>query len=345
MNFADSITNINAKLTFTEEKTADLLLSKIDKLVKRDEIAQALWGSRWLEKYSEYMIDKTIYRLRKKLTDSYKIVTLKKRGYVLTHKLNKINLTNFFPIVHPKGIYPHHQYLEYMNNPKNTRKTLKDLFSSVKKNQIGLHLKEEPLSILVINSYSQDNIDSVIKFLKERKQKDTIIFSHFDDRALKFHQRRVFDLGLDHFEVVFDDVRKTRLTPKSFDLIINDFRLNFNTDDKQNIASMTNSQKLLKPGGFLLISVVVDARYESSRYGHDQEKAPINNNAPFTFKFTENLERYCYTVPYYKKLFKKSGFKIVSEFDIKEGKTWFTKEKFIPNHEPTYRRFLLRSRD
>lgn len=347
MSFSDSITKENSRLTFTEEKAVNLFLSKLDKLVTRDEIAKALWGSQWLEKYSEYMIDKTVYRLRKKILDTYQVITLKKRGYILTKKSQRINLTDILPIVRPQGVFPHTQYIEYMNDPKNIRKTLTDLFNSMKKEKINNFLydlleKPDGLSILIINSYSHDNVDSVVNWLSTRGKKDKAVFSHFDDRALKIHQKRVFDLKSEHIEVIYDDIRQTRMTTNTFDLVINDFRLNFNSSNDQNVKTMKNTRRILKENGFALVSIVVDARYESSRYGKDQEKAPINKNAPFTFRFKENLDRFCQTVPYYKSLFEKNGFKIVKEFDVSEGKTWFSKEKFIPNHEPTYRRFLLK---
>jgi DNA-binding winged helix-turn-helix (wHTH) protein len=347
-NLFDSLVNEELPMTYSEEKILKVLFNKINQLVKRDDVGQALWGSQWLEKYSDYMIDTVIYRLRKKIIKPYKIITLKNRGFILSKKSEfTLNLNKFLPIISPAGTYPHSEYIEYMNNPKNIRKTLSDLFLSLKKESVESKLKsiignQHSLSIIVINSYSHDNIDAMVNWLSKRHSKDKIIFSHLDDRAIKLHQQRAFDLGLDHVEVLYDDIRKTRLAPGSFNLIINDFRLNFNSNHQQNIATMKNTNKILKAGGFALISVVVDARYESSRFGRDQEKAPINQNAPFTFKFKENLERYCFTIPYYKKLFIKSGFEIVKEFDISEGKTWFSKEKFIPNHEPTYRRFLLK---
>lgn len=74
----------NSLLTFSEEKVLNLLLNKINKLVKRDDIAKALWGNLWLEKYSDYMIDKVIYLLRKKLVVPYKITTFRNRGIIFS---------------------------------------------------------------------------------------------------------------------------------------------------------------------------------------------------------------------------------------------------------------------
>ncbi|PIV09231.1 hypothetical protein COS31_04090 [Candidatus Roizmanbacteria bacterium CG02_land_8_20_14_3_00_36_15] len=347
-NLFDSLINDDQPTTFSEDKVIRLLFSKINHLVKRDDIAQALWNKSWLEKYSDYMIDKIISRLRKKITKPYKIITLKNRGFIFSKKPEfSLDLDKVLPTIPPQGIYAHSEYIEYMNNPKNLRKTLFDLFISLETELVESKLKavlssQKPLSILVINSYSYDNIDVIVSWLSKRGAKDRIIFSHLDDRSLKLHQKRIFDLGLDHLETIYDDIRKTRLTPKSFDLIINDFRLNFNTSHQQNLSAMKNIRKIVKSDGFVLISVVVDPRFESERFGHDQEKAPLNKFSPSTFIFTEGLQRYCYTVPYYKKLFKNSGFIIVKEFDIKEGKSWFKKYQYTQHQEPAFRRFLLR---
>ena len=339
MNLSDSLVKDNARLSYSEDKTAILFLSKLNKIVKRDEIAQALWGNRWLEKYSEYMIDKTIYRLRKKIINSYKIVTLKNRGYILYKQGNDISqiLKESLPT---QGITPLHHYLEYMNNPKNVRKTLFDLFIAVKNENVGNYLK--PATILVVNSFSYDNIDAISQWLTKGSITSRVIFSNFDDRAIKIHLKRINELNLNNFDVLFDDIRKTRLKKESFDLVINDFRLNFNINHKQNVKAMKNTWKVLKPGGLALISVVVDPRYESSRFGTDQQKAPINKSAPATFIFMENLQRFCFTVPYYKKLFLNSGFKIIKEFDVEEGKSWFRKHQYKKSQEPSFRRFLLK---
>ncbi len=338
----------NSLLTLSEEKVLNILLDKINKLVKRDDIAKALWGNLWLEKYSDYMIDKVIYLLRKKLIAPYKITTFRNRGIIFSKSETiPFKIIRSTPTIKSEGTHPHEEYLKYMNDISNIRKTLIDLFKSTKKESIDQYLKKslidikEPM-ILVINSYSHDNVDAITSWLSNNDLHTRVIFSHLDDRAIKIHQKRIFDLGLEHVEVIYDDIRKTRLTPKSFDLVINDFRLNFNSDHEQNQEAMYGIRRILKSNGLVLISVVVDSRYESSRYGVDQEKAPINKSSPHIFMFKENLERYCFTVPYYKKLFIKSGFKIIKEFDVSEGKTWFNKEKFIPNREPTYRRFLLK---
>lgn len=329
--------------TLSEEKVLDLLNEKINKLVKRDDVAKALWGYFWLEKYSDYMIDKVVYQIRKKLIAPYKITTFRNRGIIFSKSETiPFKVIRNLPTVVSEGTHPHEEYLEYMNNTSNIRKTLVDLFKSLKKENIKLLNIKDPM-ILVINSYSHDNVDAIASWLSNNKQQEArVIFSHLDDRAIKIHQKRIFDLGFEHIETVYDDIRKTRLTPQSFDLVISDFRLNFNHNDEQNQEAMHGINKVLKSNGLILISVVVDSRYESSRFGKDQEKAPINKKSPHVFKFTENLERFCFTVPYYKKLFIDRGFKIIKEFDVKEGKTWFSKEKFIPNQEPTYRRFLLK---
>src|SRR3989344_4334941 len=52
--------------------------------VSRDEIGQILWGKSWESKYSDWAIDKTISRLRKKMTaKNYQIITVKNLGYEL----------------------------------------------------------------------------------------------------------------------------------------------------------------------------------------------------------------------------------------------------------------------
>lgn len=59
-------------------------LLKIDGPISRDNIAQILWGKNWNSKYSDWAIDKTISRLRKKIIgNEIKILTIKNFGYQL----------------------------------------------------------------------------------------------------------------------------------------------------------------------------------------------------------------------------------------------------------------------
>jgi DNA-binding response OmpR family regulator len=52
--------------------------------VSRDEIAQILWGKSWNMKYSDWAIDKSISRLRKKISgNEIRILTIKNFGYQL----------------------------------------------------------------------------------------------------------------------------------------------------------------------------------------------------------------------------------------------------------------------
>jgi DNA-binding winged helix-turn-helix (wHTH) protein len=303
--------------TRQEQKAYDLLLQKSDRLVARDDIARAIWGKLWLKKYSDWRIDRLIYLLRRKIPAKYSIRTVRNRGYVFFK--HSLQVDGDLKLENP-GTLPTKPYLEYMNDLKNKRRVLEDLFKVLK-------LNKTPHEILIINSYSFDNVDAAAKSFP----KSEVFFTNFDPRALKLHQDRTDKLKLTNFHSMHDDIRKSVLKDGLFDLVINDFRLNFNTSNAQNKLAMTNICRILRPGGKAVISVVVDARFESEKYGRNQENAPINKDKPWKFIAQEGLERKCFTVPYYKRLFEQSGFKTVLEFDIKQGKNW----------SPPYRRFIL----
>jgi hypothetical protein len=79
------------KLTLSKSPTSqeiNLLLlfqSKINTPVTREEIAVNLWGKLSEEKYSDWAIDKSIYRLRKLLvSNEFRLITVKNLGYQLT---------------------------------------------------------------------------------------------------------------------------------------------------------------------------------------------------------------------------------------------------------------------
>lgn len=299
----------NIILTKSEQKTFDTLLEKSGMICSRDEIAQSVWGNQWLSKYSDWQIDRLIYLLRKKLSSQYKIKTLRNSGYILEKKGVIIPQ---MPKPQAAGTLPTRDYLEYMNDPKNPRKVLKDLFAA-----FGPAPKKAG-SILVINSYSLDNIDSANKWVDKNCE---VYFTNFDESALAIHRNRAQELRLNNFHIIYDDIRDSLLKDGAFDLIINDFRLNFNTSDKQNVQAMQSINRLLTPNGRVLISVVIDPRDKSGRL-----------KIPWTFIAQEDLRRFCFTPTYYERLFVQTGFKIVKEFDTEAGKKW----------NPPYRRFLLK---
>jgi len=304
-------------LTKSEQKAFDILVKKSGIITSRDDIAQAIWGELWLQKYSDWRIDRLIYLLRQKIQSSYKIKTIRNSGYVLFNSEVDIPHLSENKV---QGIMPTQTYLEYMNNSENPRKVLEDLFNSIK-------IEGSPKNIIVINSYSCDNINTMSKYFK----KSHVYFSNFDQRALDIHQERIEKLGLINFYTAHDDIRNSVFKDNYFDLVINDFRINFNTSDSQNIAAMKNMYRISSSNSQALISVVVDPRYESNKFGENQDRAPTNKDKPWTFSAQENLTRFCFTIPYYKRLFKQTGFKIIKEFDIDNGKKW----------NPPYRRFLL----
>lgn len=328
-------------LTKSENNLLQLLHHHLEEICSRDQIAQALWGNLWLQKYSDWEIDAQIYHLRRKLGKGWQIKTIRNRGYVLisSHKLPAINFRLISPFKLPDFVLPPDSYLTYMNDPGKVRKTLADLFTS-----LPADFRPLPGNILIIDSYSADNIDALYDWTKKYPELSSaqIFFSHFDDRSLDIHRQRITDIGSENIFPIYDDIRNTRLKPQTFSLIVNDFRLNFNLSHRQNLRSLKNIYDLLIPGGSVLISVVVDARYESPRFGKDQEYAPLNIYRPWTFMAAENLRRNCYPVPYYTKIFTDQKFKIVSEFDLSEGHNW-AKQFISPSlsDPPFYRRFLL----
>ena len=74
-------------LTENEIEIYSLLKRSLGEIVPRGVIAEILWGDDVLEKYSDWAIDQSIHRLRKKLEgleSVYEVVTKKGRGFILT---------------------------------------------------------------------------------------------------------------------------------------------------------------------------------------------------------------------------------------------------------------------
>ncbi len=75
-------------LTPQQETVLKFLGERVGGLVSREEIGQAIWGSNYIDKYSDYAIDKLLSKLRRALK-KYKgidIETSKGRGYILLVK-------------------------------------------------------------------------------------------------------------------------------------------------------------------------------------------------------------------------------------------------------------------
>lgn len=78
--------DISGSLSKKEKEVLGILLSAKKKVVSRDTIAQALWGNDWEEKYTDWALDRLMYRLRKKLQklciDATLLKTIKKKGFI-----------------------------------------------------------------------------------------------------------------------------------------------------------------------------------------------------------------------------------------------------------------------
>ncbi|MFW5702518.1 MAG: winged helix-turn-helix domain-containing protein [Candidatus Dojkabacteria bacterium] len=75
------------RLTPQEEKIALLLYDNAGKIVSREEIAKVLWGVHYLEKFSDYAIDKLISQLRTAMPKPFEgdkiIQTRRGKGYMM----------------------------------------------------------------------------------------------------------------------------------------------------------------------------------------------------------------------------------------------------------------------
>lgn len=73
--------------TLQEYKLLSHLIKNEGNIVSRDQVAEIFWGKDYLDKYSDWTIDKIVSTIRKKLDSigypSAKLVTLKKRGLLL----------------------------------------------------------------------------------------------------------------------------------------------------------------------------------------------------------------------------------------------------------------------
>jgi DNA-binding winged helix-turn-helix (wHTH) protein len=342
---------VAAKLSPDEAKVLRELWKRQEQVVEREELARAIWGESWTEQYSDWGLDAVIYRLRKKILSSWQIVTIKGRGYMLARSASPSRAVRQLvsqeetTLRIPFSIYPSEEYLSYMNDPGRKRKVYRDLLEALALSKIKLP-NQSGGKILCVNSYSYDNVDSVVQWARHEKISDLkVFFVHYDPRALKMHNERILELGCASWmETVFDDMRESKVKDASMSLVINDFRLNFNQDHKQNQAMMRHIKRVLAPKGVALVSAVVDGRYENERYGINQEKAPLNKYNPGEFMAGENLVRRCWSVPYYEKLFAEAGFVEAQQFDVVEGREWVNSLDGVVSQwqGPFYRRWVLR---
>ena len=77
---------ISLKFSPKEFAIIKLLIENKGRLVEREKLAEKIWGAKWEDKYSDWAIDRLIYRLRnkmKKIGIDYKLLkTLKTRGII-----------------------------------------------------------------------------------------------------------------------------------------------------------------------------------------------------------------------------------------------------------------------
>jgi len=177
-------------LSKSEQTILNILFKHLGKNVTRDMIGEALWGMNWYDLYSDWSIDTHLSSLRKKLDSNWKITTKRERGYVLEKKDKNLTISAEPFVKEPQTIQVTQEYIDYMNNPNNTRKTLEDLFKSLGKTSL------KPKNILVINSFSVENISHVNNWLNNNHLKPNIcIFSNLNESIINYNQEEINNLN------------------------------------------------------------------------------------------------------------------------------------------------------
>lgn len=83
-NLLNKDSSIESIMSYAEKKVFTLLKDREGEIVTREEVAEALWGNDKDEKYSDWAIDQTVYRIRKAIELSpYKLITKKGEGFVV----------------------------------------------------------------------------------------------------------------------------------------------------------------------------------------------------------------------------------------------------------------------
>ena len=79
------------KFTLQEFKMFTYFIKNENKVISRDEMGRILWGKNYIDKYSDWSIDKIISVLRKKLSNigfsGQKLTTLKRRGFSFSNEI------------------------------------------------------------------------------------------------------------------------------------------------------------------------------------------------------------------------------------------------------------------
>lgn len=79
------VSSCTDRFTLQEFKLLVHFINNEDKVISRDEVGQILWGSNYVEKFSDWSIDKIISTIRKKLKEigypANNLTTLKRRGF------------------------------------------------------------------------------------------------------------------------------------------------------------------------------------------------------------------------------------------------------------------------
>ena len=73
-------------LSRQERRVFSRLQLHLNTIINREELAEAIWGKEWEDKYSEWAIDKLVQRLRDKILQSrlpFKIMTKRKQGFMM----------------------------------------------------------------------------------------------------------------------------------------------------------------------------------------------------------------------------------------------------------------------
>lgn len=225
--------------------------------------------------------------------------------------------------------------------------TLSDLFDSIYEDKdVYEHIKiliykKQSIQILLEGSSYIENISVIDDFLARRlNEQDSLILIDKDPLVVEKHAQHIKkNYPEKNYKVTFGDMNELPFENSSFDLIINNFTVNFNIYERDDEKTISEIRRLLKPKqSICLFSVGVRRDYDDIKYGKDQElltARQINDPGFFYVPSNKEIRRICLSVPYYTRLFDKYNFYHV-KFDVENGKNLFLKETNI-----SYRRFVL----
>jgi hypothetical protein len=172
--------------------------------------------------------------------------------------------------------------------------------------------EKESVTLGLLGSATHRNPQNLVEFLKKLRPnnhaRDKIVIEEISDTAIDIHQKKFEpDTEIPVFMTKMD-MTEMGIKPKSFDVLISDFTVNFLSSIEDVGHFFKEIEKSIKDDGVALVTLSCNRNYaDKDKYGYDQGRLHSNCLKLFSVYKGSEVKQLMFTLPQYIKIAENNG--------------------------------------